>query len=367
MQFRRPTSLLVIAATSFAAVAISQSTAQARDKLPKTLFPTSVVVVVPKYGYAVGPVRARLSHSEVDIVRRLQQASIAPPATSINATDSVIYLTEQNAIYSPTISLGKKALRMAGEILSRSLNTTPRRTFVIVGRTQKYLTDTVQSVGCVPNLDAIGGSFLMGATICNRQVIVINLTGYLFLRSSSQQLTTEMEAWPEPRIGAISYLIADRNIAGLAHEWVHVARSYISRGLIPDNEPAWFREGFAEVVSGMARVRASSNRMTYQDFHVIRIRKFSNWPTHCQLSLHEYRENSVEAGGCEYLRGAVALELLIANYGGIQKAIRLYEDLRNTADFFESFRRIYGMTLTSFEQRADRYATYIAQAATLGR
>lgn len=359
--------MVVALCLSTTSISLSHSSAQARGVGPRTLFPTTVVVVVPKYGYALGPVRARLSHSEIDVVRRLQQASLASPTVSENATDSAIFLTEQTASSSQTIQLGKKAMRMAGEILASDLNGQPRRTFVIIGRTQKYLVDTVQSVGCVPNLDDIGGSFLMGATICNRQVIVINLTGYLFLRNSGQSLTSEMEAWPEPRIGAISYLIADRNIAGLAHEWVHVARSYISRGLIPDNEPAWFREGLAEVVGGMARVRASSNRMTYQDFHVIRLRKFSNWPSQCRKTLDEYRGNSSQVGGCEYLRGAVALELLIANYGGIRKVVRLYEDLRNTADFFKSFQRVYGMSIASFEHRADTYATYIAQAAIVRR
>lgn len=342
----------------------SRAGATAPPVQPHTLYPTTVVTVVPKYGYAAQIVRVRLSHSEVDIVRRLQAASIAPSVAPDNATSTAIFITEPSAATSPTIALGTAAMHKTGELMASNLNGNPNRTFVIIGRTQEFINNAIRSTGCQLDLFAMDDAFQMGATICNRQVIVINLTGYLFLRNRLQTLTMEMESWPEPRLAAISYLIADRNIAGLAHEWVHVARSYIARGLIPDNEPAWFREGLAEVVSGMARVRASSKRMTYMDFHVIRLRKFARWPSLCTQTIDHYRDNSTQVSGCEYLRGAAAIELLIANYGGLQKIIRLYEDLRSTADFYWSFRRIYGMSITDFEHRADTYARYITLAAT---
>lgn len=207
----------------------------------------------------------------------------------------------------------------------------------------------------------------MGATLCDRQVIAINLTGYLFLRSRGQQLTLEMESQPEPPIAATSYLIADRNLTSLAHEWVHVARALISRGFVPDNEPAWMREGLAEVISGMAHVKASHGRMTYREFHAIRLRKFIQWPSSCRLSTSSYRANSSILGGCEYHRGALALELLIANYGGLNKIIKLYDEASRTGDFFVSFQKVYGMTIGTFESKVDKYSKYISLAATYSK
>ena len=102
--------------------------------------------------------------------------------------------------------------------------------------------------------------------------------------------------------------------------------------------------------------------MTYEEYHVIRIRKFSNWPDQCRLSLTEYRSTSTALGGCEYLRGAAAVELLLASYGGIGRVQLLYEDANEVGDFEASFLRVYGMTIREFEIRADQYAQYIIQA-----
>ncbi len=369
MRLRRfITPLLVLTMCALVSIAVQEETsALVVNSHVESLQPTKVVTVIPKYGYATGPIRVRLSHSEVEIIQRLQKASTRPIINPYNATSTALFRIEPAIGLSPTIELGKKAMTAVGELLTSPLDALSNRTFIVVGRTQEFILKTLNSIGCFPEMNEIGGAFLMGATICDRQVIVINLTGYLFLKSSSQKLTTEMQTWPEPPIGATSYLIVDRNISGLAHEWVHVARSYISHGLIADNEPAWFREGLAEVISGMARVRASTSRMTYLDFHVIRLRKFANWPSSCRKSTSEYRGNSTGVSGCEYLRGAVAVELLVANYGGVESIVKLYEDMRRTGDFFASFRHIYGMTTTDFEHRADKYATYITQAATYRR
>jgi hypothetical protein len=366
MELKRRVTLFGVVAVCASLMMQSSFSALAdvSERNPESLRPTKVVTLIPKYGYSSGVIRVRLSHSEVEIVRRLQAASVSATPNSNNSTSNAVFYIEPSALNSETISLGREAMTMAGEILAVPEEVVVNKTFVIIGRSKEFLANTIRSIGCFPDFTSIGGALLMGATICNRQVIVINLSGYLFIKNRSQSLTTEMETWPEPSIAATSYLIVDRNIAGLAHEWTHVSRSYISKGLVADNEPAWFREGLAEVISGMARVRASKNRMTYQDFHVIRIRKFAKWPNSCHGLTRDYRENSQVLGGCEYLRGSIALELLIANYGGVSKVIKLYEDMRLTADFFESFANTYHMSVTDFERRSDIYFKYITQAAT---
>lgn len=358
---------IVFASLVFVLIATSSvevSSASFIHQQPQELSPTKVVNVYPKYGFSNGPLRVRLSHSEVDIVKRLQAASFAPTTYSKNSTDMAVFYIEPSAKDSPTLALGLQSMKMSGEILASPPDARLKKTPIIIGRSKEFIANTVRSLGCFPDFSELGGALLMGATICNRQVILINLTGYLFIKNRSQSLTSEMETWPEPPLSATSYLYADRNIGGLSHEWTHISRNYISHGFIADNEPAWFREGLAEIISGMSRVRASTNDLSYLNFHVIRIRKFARWPNPCNNSTHDYRSNGASLGGCEYLRGLIALELLVANYGGIPKIVNLYEDMRLTADFFASFQNVYKMSVAAFERRADNYFKYISQAAT---
>ena len=334
---------------------------------PFVLEPTKLVTIRPPYGFYVAPIRARLAKSEVDIVRRLQNLAINWESASPPPTNLIRWRIEPSAANSPTIALGIEAFHAARAFLSVPFNDATRSIVVIIGRTQEFLRTQVNALGCQPNLALYQGAYIMGATICNRSVIVINLTGYLFVRSLSQKITLEVEQKTEPPISATSYILVDRNLSGLAHEWTHVARNRLTDGFIPDNEPAWFREGLAEVVSGLSRVKASNGRMTYLHFHVIRLRKFSNWPNSCGARLKNFRGNSALPGGCEYLRGAAAVELLIANYGGLTKIVNLYSHMRESGDFLASFQFTYGMSLGQFELRADNYARYISQAEHYGK
>ena len=334
---------------------------------PFVLEPTKLVTIRPPYGFYVAPIRTRLAKSEVDIVRRLQNLAINWESASPPPINLIRWRIEPSAANSPTIALGIEAFHAARAFLSVPFNDATRSIVVIIGRTQEFLRTQVNALGCQPNLALYQGAYIMGATICNRSVIVINLTGYLFVRSLSQKITLEVEQKTEPPISATSYILVDRNLSGLAHEWTHVARNRLTDGFIPDNEPAWFREGLAEIVSGLSRVKASNGRMTYLHFHVIRLRKFSNWPNSCGARLTTFRGNSALPGGCEYLRGAAALELLIANYGGLTKIVSLYSHMRESGDFLASFKFTYGMTLGQFEARADNYARYISQAQHYGK
>ena len=334
---------------------------------PGALEPTRIVTINPPYGYHPTPVRVRLSRSEIDIIRRLQKLSVSWQSANPPPINLIRWKIEPVAQNSRTVALNIAAFDAARAFLSVPVNDSTKSIVIIIGRTQEYISQQVNALGCQPNLALYEGAYIMGATICNRSVIVINLTGYLFVRYVGQPITMQMEQKPEPPISATSYIIADRNLSGLAHEWIHVARNRLTDGFIPDNEPAWFREGLAEIVSGLSRVKASNGRMTYLHFHVIRMRKFSNWPNNCGSPLSTFRGNSERPGGCEYLRGAAAVELLIANYGGLTKVVRLYQHMRESGDFFTSFRHTYGMTIAQFENRADNYARYITQAEHYGK
>ena len=358
----------VLAATFFASSSSARTDSQELPaNKPLVLEPTKLVTIRPPYGFYVAPIRTRLARSEVDIVRRLHNLAINWDSASPPPINLIRWRIEPSAANSPTIALGIEAFHAARAFLSVPFNDATKSIVVVIGRTQEFLRTQVNALGCQPNLALYQGAYIMGATICNRSVIVINLTGYLFVRSLGQKITLNVEQKPEPPISATSYILVDRNLSGLAHEWTHVARNRLTDGFIPDNEPAWFREGLAEIVSGLSRVKASKGRMTYMHFHVIRLRKFSNWPNSCGARLSNFRGNSALPGGCEYLRGAAALELLIANYGGLTKIVGLYSHMRESGDFLTSFKFTYGMSLSQFEARADNYARYISQAEHYGK
>lgn len=344
------------------------STATHGQSMPTTkniaeVEPTQVVSFRPYYGYSPQRISARLSQSEVRIIKRMQAladtwSSITPPPVNL-----LNWRIEPAVAGSPTVNLAIDAFHEARAFLSVPFNSGTVQIAVIIGRTQQFIQEQVSQVGCKPTLATSNGIYLMGATICNRNVIVINLTGYLFLRSVTQPITSYMESRKEPSLSSTSYLIVDRNLSSLAHEWTHVARNRLSDGFVPDNEPAWFREGLAEIISGLARVKASKGKYRYTHFHIIRLRKFANWPNICGLRLYTFRVDTQFSRGCEYLSGAAALELLIAKYGGLPKILELYANIRVSGDFLESFKRTYRMSLREFERRADIYATYISQVA----
>lgn len=366
--FRRvaPLVLTLSLITFVSSVDATRSPDQLGSSRVAPLYPTRVVTITPPYGYAPKPVRVRLSKSEQEMIPILQRIATKwnsdfPPPQRI-----LQWRIEPSAANSRTLALSTNILNATRAFLSVPENIGTFPIVIIVARSQKYIKEQVASLGCRPSLEINGGQYLMGATICDRRVIVINLTGYFFLKSATQVITTAMEQRREPLLSRTPYAEVDRNLSGLAHEWTHVARNRLTNGFVPNNEPAWFREGLAEIVSGLSRIRASNGRMSYMDFHVIRIRRFSNWSENCTARLRTYRRTSSSVSGCEYLRGAAALEMLLARHGGIPKIIELFGNITSTNDFFASFRQVYGFSVASFEKRADIYAQHIRAATRLG-
>jgi hypothetical protein len=351
---------------SSSSTALQDSSRPLQEK-PQVLNPTKMVTIKPPYGYYVAPIRARYSKSEVDIVRKMQKIALTWNSADQPIGNTLRWRIEPSAADSPTIALAIPAFYAARAFLSIPINEATVPITIIIGRTQAFLRKQVNALGCQPQLALYEGEYVMGATICNRSVIVINLTGYLFVNSLTQRVSSEMEQRREPSLARTSYRIVGRNISGLAHEWTHVARNRLTDGFVPDDEPAWFREGLGEVISGLALVKSTDNRFTYNHFHMIRLRKFSNWYDACGASLSNFRRNNSVPRGCEYLRGASAVELLIANYGGLPKIVSLYENMRESGDFFSAFKFTYKMTVAQFEARADNYARYISQAEHLGK
>ena len=323
------------------------------------LKPTRLVTIKPSVGYSHGAITVRLSKSETDMIAILQVLALEKNGEPTTSAD-VRWRIQSGSENSPTLLLAKETMTAPRELLARVGFPEPPTISIVVGRSQKYLEKQIESLGCsIPESKEVQ-ALLMGATLCNRTVISINLTGYFFVTSVATLGNVALDTRPEPALNRTLYQIANRNITSLAHEWTHVEVVPIRNRNIASFEPAWLSEGMAEVVSGLARVRATHGKFTYLEFHVVRLRKFSNWVDTCRAPLSVYRMVTEDMSGCEYLRGAVACEMLIARFGGIHNVQRLYEDFEITRDFGQSFRTIYGMSMSDFEKRADKYARYIA-------
>lgn len=320
----------------------------------------TVVTVDPVLGRHTAPVTVRMTREELETVRRMNrevtESGVGVPATA----GSAVWLVEAQARGSETLEYSQAVLRRMQLVFENLGLVRVDKTHVVVGRSQRFINDSLAAIGCYPNLVRTGGVHLMGASVCNRRVIIINLTGYFFLRSAGDRLTAAMESWPEPAFNRLNYRIADRNISGLAHEWAHVARASATDGLVAADEPAWMREGFAEVMAGIARVRSFSARMTYTTFHVVRLRKFADWGSFCTEPLRRYRNDSDFLAGCEYYLGALVVEYLVARMGGLATLVALLRESSRTMNFATAFETTYGMSLDVFERRMDGYLRAIA-------
>jgi hypothetical protein len=319
------------------------------------------VVVTPGFGAYKAPLMATLTPAEMRIVNKAQEEVKRVNIVKPLSARLVTWYVEPSAQNSPTVKLARKTL-LGTQAMFEGLGIfEAKATSIVIGRTQKFLNETVTRLGCFPNLSRTWGQHLMGSSLCSDTIIVMNLSGYLFLTTPGQTVTREMETRPEPPIASQSYLLVHRNIAGLSHEWAHSVRTLMAGGEVPPGEPAWMREGFAEMVSGLARVKTFPLRTSYADFHAVKIHMFSNWASRCKLNLRAYAGNSDILAGCEYYKGLIGVEILLSDFGGLAKLMKLYKDTSVLRSFEASFLTNYGMTLPEFEVIADHYINDIAR------
>lgn len=319
------------------------------------------MVVTPGFGAYKAPLIATMTPAEMRVINKaLEEVNKVNVVEPLSAR-LVTWYVEPSAVNSPTVKLARRTL-LGTQAMFEGLGIfEAKATSIVIGRTQKFLRETVTQLGCYPNLTRTWGQHLMGSSLCSDTIIVMNLSGYLFLTTPGQLVTREMETRPEPPIASQSYLLVHRNIAGLSHEWAHSVRTLLAGGEVPVGEPAWMREGFAEMVSGLARVKTFPARESYGGFHAVKIHLFSNWASRCKLNLRAYAQNSDILAGCEYYKGLIAVEILLSDFGGLSKLMKLYKDTSVLRTFEASFLTNYGMTLTEFEVLADQYINDIAK------
>lgn len=322
----------------------------------------SYVSVRPLLGRSARPIRVFLSSAERRTLRQLEVvASTVRDRPFVD--DSVVqWHIEPSARLSSTMLLQRRILFSLREMLEGADGITARWPVdIVIGRTQEFILGTLRARGCEPNLASQGGQILMGAAVCGRRFIVSNISGYLFLAQPGQRVTPEMEALPEGPLFSRSYKIVARNSSALAHEWMHIYRAAGLEGRVAPDEPEWFSEGFAEIWAYIAKVREFNRPDGFLRMHVTRLRDFSNWAEQCPGPLQRYRADG-NPYGCEYHLGTLAMEYLIANYGGLDKTAQAFREDGSKPSFAVGFEALFGVTLDEFEAEANRYIETVRAA-----
>jgi len=322
----------------------------------------SFVYVEPLLGKSPRPIRVFLSNAERRTLRQLEIVT-SKVKNRRQIDDSLVrWHIEPSALVSPTMLLQRRVLYALREMLEGADGVTARWSVdIVVGRTQEYILGMLKGLGCEPNLASQGGQILMGAAVCGRRYIVSNISGYLYLTKPGQRVTAEMEQLAEGPLFASSYKVVARNTSALAHEWMHIYRAAGLKGQVAPDEPKWFSEGFAEIWAYVAKVREFNRPNGFLRMHVTRLRGFSNWARDCPGPLSRYRSGA-SAAGCEYHLGILAMEYLIANYGGLEKTTKAFRDNGGETSFRAGFEALFGISLEQFESEADRYIEIVRAA-----
>jgi hypothetical protein len=319
------------------------------------------VQVKPLIGYAIRPIRKFITTAEFEVLAKVDKRVRAMDEMDERGDAIIAWHVEADVEYSPTYRLQQRILHSLRRMLVGVDGfTATYKMDIIVGRTQGFIMSTLDRLGCEPDLSAFDGQILMGAALCNRRVLVTNLTGYLFLRTPEQRITRQMEARREPPLFDTPYQIVARNSSSLAHEWMHFYRMAGLGGRVAPDEPLWFNEGFAEFWADMAKVRDFGGRDALLRYHVVRLRDFYDWARKCPGSLSRYR---IDRGTtCEYHLGSLAVQYLVANYGGLEATARAFRMDGRIKTFAQGFEMLFGISLEDFEAEADRYIDTIRRA-----
>jgi hypothetical protein len=323
----------------------------------------SYVSVCPILGCFGRPIRVFLSNEERSTLQRLATVTGRVKNRPFVDDSLVRWHIEPAAQLSSTMILQRRVLFSLREMLEGADGVTARWPVdIVIGRTQDYILGTLRSLGCEPNLASQGGQILMGAALCGRRFIVSNISGYLFLSRAGQRVTPELEQMPEGPLFSRNYKIVARNSSALAHEWMHIYRAAGLEGRVAADEPEWFSEGFAEIWAYVAKVREYRRSDGFLRMHVTRLRAFSDWPGQCPGPLSRYRTGG-NPYGCEYHVGTLAMEYLIANYGGLEKTTQAFREDGAKPSFAVGFEALFGVSLEKFEAEADRYIDTVRAAA----
>jgi len=121
----------------------------------------------------------------------------------------ITWYVEPGSESSATVALARDVLFASQQIFETFNVFDGQATSIVIGRTQRFLNETVSKLGCFPNLSMTFDQHLMGSALCNDRIITMNLSGYLFLESL-RPINSADETRPEPPLNQTSYLVVER-------------------------------------------------------------------------------------------------------------------------------------------------------------
>lgn len=320
------------------------------------------VTIDPPLGRVDRPITEFLTNGEIEVVGHVQRMVNLISLTKSSAFEGydLRWHVEKSVSGSQMFRIQKKVVVALDTVLARTspfMRTWP--TDIVIARSQSFIRAELDRVGCSPDLSAWNGTVLMAAALCNRHMLVSNLTGLLFIVHAEQKITPQLERRREPPLAQIPYRVVLRGSTALAHEYVHAWRAAGQLGVVREDEPAWFSEGFAEFWAGIAKVLAYRGTVNYETQHVVRLRDFYDWAQSCTKPLSSYRSYSVLNNSCEYHVGTLAVEYLYSRYSSLQTTLDTFARSASYPTFAEGFYAAFGITLEQFESEASGYVAQI--------
>ena len=147
----------------------------------------------------------------------------------------------------------------------------------------------------------------------------------------------------------------------LTHEVFHIWQSEnvsSSFGLYPQNYfPRWFYESVPQAITVMAYANWNPDR-SYDQWLDYWIGRYRNQERTSCISARI--QDLVVSGSdlstlCVYSKGVLAIDILIANYGGIESLKNLYTSHKLGQDFSVTFKEVTGKDITQFYNEVNDY------------
>lgn len=361
-RFVRPLVVLVVAVLTSGVVRVASLVVNDPGE-PGESFPAGKwVTVKPPLGLVPVPIVEYLTDEEQGVIRQVQRMVDALDVATGEAFEGydVTWELEPAVAGSSLLREQRKAIAALDRAIAADspfMRKWPLH--IVVGRSQKWLRRVLERGACTPDLSAWRGVILLGAAVCGRHYVVSNITGFLWVVRPGQRITARMEARPEPVLAKVPYRLVERASTALAHEYTHIWRAAGADGVVRADEPAWFKEGFAEFWAGIAKVLASGGRIPYETQHVVRMRDFFDWAPVCALPVAAYRTAVGSNSACEYHVGVIAVEYLYARYSSLKRTIDAFSLVGAYSTFEEQFQAVFGISLTDFEREASRYVARV--------
>jgi hypothetical protein len=286
------------------------------------------------------------------IAREIHDVVVLGQSQKRTASSEFVHVVEPTISSSQYVEQAKADAGRAGLFFDALGFSLPRRVIVFYSVTGDWLRYEADSRGCfqrpAAGVDwktdqfALGGYAIPG--YCNDGSVVV--------------IAGDPQRWG--RIGTLNFHHVLPH--ELFHQWQMTNASNCGPWICGNADfPRWFFEGTAQLMTRLvfASWNTSRNVQQWHDYWYDVERR--DMRSMCEGVGIQMMENVSEpwpgTSWCAYSKGQIAIELLIANYGGLENLRRLLTEktTTGTSTFPAHFKRITGRDLNEFYEEVDRY------------